>query len=79
MPAVEGLLVPAALGISLAVGLGVAAFIEDVRQFHFGWRQVAAVGGAIALAFPVFAFARRRARRPLAHAVDRLERRTCRG
>ena len=57
MPAVEGLLVPAALGVSLAVGLGVAAFIEDVRQFHFGWRQVAAVGGAIALAFPVFAFA----------------------
>jgi hypothetical protein len=57
MPAVEGLLVPAALGVSLAVGLGVAAFIEDVRQFHFGWRQVAAVGGAIALAFPVCAFA----------------------
>jgi hypothetical protein len=57
MPAVEGLLVPAALGISLAVGLGVAAFIEDVRQFHFGWRQVAAVGGAIALALPAFAFA----------------------
>lgn len=56
MPAVEGLLVPAALGISLAVGLGVAAFIEDVRQFHFGWRQVAAVAGAIALAFPVLAF-----------------------
>ncbi len=57
MPAIEGLLVPAALGVSLAVGLGVAAFIEDVRSFHFGWRQVAAVGGAIALAFPVFAFA----------------------
>ncbi len=57
MPAVEGLLVPAALGISLAVGLGVAAFIEDVRRFHFGWRQVAAVGGAIALSFPILAFA----------------------
>ncbi|MGZ4689406.1 MAG: glycosyltransferase [Acidimicrobiia bacterium] len=57
MPAVEGLLVLAALGVSLAVGLGVAAFIADVRSFHFGWRQVAAVGGAIALAFPVFAFA----------------------
>jgi GT2 family glycosyltransferase len=56
MPAVEALLVPAALGVSLAVGLGVAAFIEDVRSFHFGWRQVAAVGGAIALAFPVLAF-----------------------
>ena len=52
MPAVEGLLVPAALGVSLAVGLGVAAFIEDVRRFHFGWRQVAAVGGAIALVVP---------------------------
>ncbi len=57
MPAVEGLLVPAALGVSLAVGLGVAAFIEDVRQLHFGWRQVAAIGGAIALSFPVLAFA----------------------
>jgi hypothetical protein len=57
MPAVEGLLVPAALGVSLAVGLGVAAFMEDVRQFHFGWRQVAAVGGAIALSFPILAFA----------------------
>jgi GT2 family glycosyltransferase len=57
MPAVEGLLVPAALGISLAVGLGVAAFIEDVSRFHFGWRQVAAIGGAVALSFPVFAFA----------------------
>ena len=56
MPAVEGLSVPAALGVSLAVGLGVAAFIEDVRRFHFGWRQVAAVGGAIALVFPVLAF-----------------------
>jgi GT2 family glycosyltransferase len=56
LPAVEGLLVPAALGISLAVGLGVAAFIADVRQLHFGWRQVAAIGGAIALAFPAFAF-----------------------
>jgi hypothetical protein len=56
MPAVEGLLVPAALGVSLAVGLGVAAFISDVRRFHFGWRQVAAVGGAIALAFPILAF-----------------------
>ncbi len=57
LPAVEGLLVPAALGVSLAVGLGVAAFIRDVQGFHFGWRQVAAVGGAIAMAFPVLAFA----------------------
>jgi GT2 family glycosyltransferase len=57
LPAVEGLLVPAALGISLAVGLGVAAFLEDVSRFHFGWRQVAAVGGAVALSFPVLAFA----------------------
>lgn len=57
LPAVEGLLVPAALGVSLAVGLGVSAFIEDVRRFHFGWRQIAAVGGALALAFPVLAFA----------------------
>jgi hypothetical protein len=57
LPSVDGLLVPAALGVSLAVGLGVAAFIEDVSRFHFGWRQVAAIGGAIALSFPIFAFA----------------------
>lgn len=57
VPAPEGTLVPAALGLALAVGLGAAAFAEDVRRFHFGWRQVASVGGALALSFPAAAFA----------------------
>lgn len=57
IPAVDGLFVPAALGISLAIGLGVAAFLEDVRRLHFGWRQVAAVTGAVALALPALGFA----------------------
>lgn len=57
IPAVDGLLVPAALGISLAIGLGVAAFAEDVRTLHFGWRQIAAVAGAVALALPALGFA----------------------
>ena len=53
----EGTLTPAALGLALAVGLGAAAFAEDVARFHFGWRQVASVGGALALSFPALAFA----------------------
>jgi GT2 family glycosyltransferase len=51
VPAVEGVLVPAALALALAVGLGVAAFSRDVRMARFGWRQVAAgLGGAALIA-----------------------------
>jgi GT2 family glycosyltransferase len=57
VPAAEGVLVPAALAIALAVGLGVAAFVEDLRSFHFGWRQFAAVAAAVGLALPIVAFA----------------------
>lgn len=57
VPAPEGVLVPAALGLALALGLGVAAFREDVRRVRFGWRQVAVAGGALALVLPVVAFA----------------------
>ena len=56
-PAVEGVLVPAALGLALAVGLGVEAFLEDVRLGHFGWRQVLSIVGAAALAVSAFGFA----------------------
>src|SRR5207248_5907899 len=38
VPAPEGVLVGAALGLALAAGLGVAAYMEDLRRFHFGWR-----------------------------------------
>ena len=43
VPAPDGLLVGAALGLAFAAGLGVAAVFDDLRQFHFGWRQVMTV------------------------------------
>ncbi|MHB8594164.1 MAG: hypothetical protein ACYDB3_07520, partial [Acidimicrobiales bacterium] len=52
------LLVPAALGIALAIGLGVAAFERDLSAYRFGWRQAAAVmaaGAAVVGALPVLA------------------------
>jgi len=49
VPAVEGVLVPAALALALAVGIGIAALTRDVRARHFGWRQVAVGIGALAL------------------------------
>jgi len=42
------LLVPAGMGIALAVGLGVAAFQLDLPGYRFGWRQAAAVTAAAA-------------------------------
>jgi len=53
LPAPEGMLVLAALGLALAVGLGVAAFTDELRTFHFGWRQLAAVAAAVGLALPI--------------------------
>lgn len=53
LPVTDGVLVPAALGLALAVGLGVAAFVADLRRFLFGWRQFAAVVGAFGLALPI--------------------------
>ncbi len=53
IPAHDGVLVGAALGLSLAVGLGVAAFVDDLRQFLFGWRQIAAVVAAFGLFLPL--------------------------
>jgi hypothetical protein len=56
VPAPEGLLVPAALGVALAVGLGVGALRTDLHSFHFGWRQVAAVAVPLVLVVPVLGF-----------------------
>src|SRR6185437_13796223 len=36
----DGVLVAAAIGLAFAVGLGVAAVLDDLRRFRFGWRQV---------------------------------------
>ena len=52
----EGTLVPAALGLALAVGLGVASFLEELRTFHFGWRQFAVLAAAVGLTLPVLGF-----------------------
>jgi GT2 family glycosyltransferase len=52
-PEVEGVLVGAALGIALASAFGVAAFTDDLRQFHFGWRQFAAVAVAFGILLPI--------------------------
>ncbi|MDQ1467674.1 MAG: hypothetical protein QOH10_2089, partial [Actinomycetota bacterium] len=57
VPAVDGVLVPAALGLALAAGIGVSALLDDMRRAHFGWRQVAAVAATIGLALPVLALA----------------------
>lgn len=43
VPAPEGVLVGAAIGLAFACGLGVAAVLDDLRSFGFGWRQVMAV------------------------------------
>jgi GT2 family glycosyltransferase len=45
------LLVPAAVAIAAAIGLGVAAFEQDLWRAEFGWRQLAPVVavGAVAL------------------------------
>jgi hypothetical protein len=39
----EGPLTLAALGLALAAGIGVGAFVDELRHVRFGWRQVAAL------------------------------------
>jgi GT2 family glycosyltransferase len=54
------LLVPAAVGVALAIGLGVGAFEHDLPGFRFGWHQMAAVlsaGAAVVGTLPVLAAA----------------------
>ncbi|HEY1737771.1 MAG TPA: hypothetical protein VGI86_03630, partial [Acidimicrobiia bacterium] len=56
LPDIDGFLVLAALAISVAVGLGVAAFIADLRTFIFGARQLVAVGCLVVLVLPLIAW-----------------------
>ncbi len=54
------LLGPAAVAISMAIGLGIAAFEEDLRATTFGWKQLATAAAAAAMvlgAFPTLASA----------------------
>ncbi len=56
LPETDGFLVIAALAIAVAVGLGAAAFIADLRTFIFGGRQLAAVGCLVVLVLPLVAW-----------------------
>jgi GT2 family glycosyltransferase len=49
----EVLLAPAAAGLALAVAMGMAAFEVDLPDYNFGWRQVASLVAAAALALAV--------------------------
>ena len=48
LPAPSMLLVPAAIGIALAAGLGMAAFEIDLPDYRFGWRQIVSLFAALA-------------------------------
>jgi GT2 family glycosyltransferase len=48
VPSLELLLTPAAVGLTLAVGLGAESFRRDVLGGQFGWRQLVAVVAALA-------------------------------
>ncbi len=50
VPAPELLLVPAAVGIALAIGAGTCAVENDLRGHRFGWRQAVAFGGTASIA-----------------------------
>ena len=53
----DGLLVGAAIGLAFAAGLGVAAILDDLHRFHFGWRQVLTIVAAFGLIWALFGFA----------------------
>lgn len=48
LPAPSMMLVPAAFGVALAAGLGMAAFEIDLPDYHFGWRQIMSLVAAVA-------------------------------
>lgn len=52
LPGPDVLLAPAAAGLALAAGLGMAAFEVDLPDYHFGWRQIVSLlaGAAFLLA-----------------------------
>jgi hypothetical protein len=52
LPSPDIILAPAGAALALSVALGVVAFERDLRGYHFGWRQVASLvaAGAVAIA-----------------------------
>ncbi len=57
VPSMAVMLMPAALGVALAVGMGAQAIEIDVLGGQFGWRQLAAVVAAAALVVAVIPWA----------------------
>jgi GT2 family glycosyltransferase len=56
VPAPEGALVAAALGLAVAAGLGVGALGDELRRAHFGWRQLAALLASAGVALMAIGF-----------------------
>jgi GT2 family glycosyltransferase len=57
MLAPEAGLTLAALGVALALGIGTSVLVDGVRSMRFGWRQPAAILGAVAILLPALGFA----------------------
>jgi hypothetical protein len=57
LPAPEGVLVGAAVALAFACGLGVAAVLDDLRSFGFGWRQVMTVVAVVGLSWSMLGLA----------------------
>ena len=51
LPAPDGLLVGAALGLAVAAGIGAAAVVDDLHRHHFGWPQLVAGAAIVGLTF----------------------------
>ncbi len=56
VPAPEAGLTVAALGLALALGIGVSVLVGGMRDMKFGWRQPAAILGAVAVLLPILGF-----------------------
>ena len=46
----------AALGVAVALGIGTSVLVDGVRSMRFGWRQPAAILGAVAILLPALGF-----------------------
>ena len=53
----DGVLVAAAIGLAFAAGLGVAAVLDDLRRFRFGWRQAVMIAAFAGLGLSVVGLA----------------------
>ena len=68
-PSETVVLAPAALAVAACVGIGIAAFENDLSGREFGWRQLVSVGGARLRGGRPASRAGRRGRRPLGSPV----------